>query len=189
MTDSNNGPVRFRGREYANLAAMPPDERREYERLAELYTDADGNGVPDVLEPRMRYVSAKPPAMRRVLGCFSGCAFSGLLGMLLLVAAIYGGVVWLFRSSESYDIAFARLRASPEVVAVFGEPIEPGWWVLGQISSGGGMSRVSYQMPISGPLQSGTVSVSGSGGDGEWALSVRVSYERDGKRHTINLSR
>ncbi|MBW8840141.1 MAG: hypothetical protein JF602_09895 [Gemmatimonadetes bacterium] len=41
----------FNGKEYAGLEEMPEDVRKEFgARLAQLAADADGSGVPDVLE-------------------------------------------------------------------------------------------------------------------------------------------
>jgi hypothetical protein len=41
----------FNGKEYAGLEEMPDDVRKEFgARLAQLAADADGSGVPDVLE-------------------------------------------------------------------------------------------------------------------------------------------
>jgi len=40
----------FNGRVYRSVSEMPPDERQLYERLEKLITDADRDGVPDILQ-------------------------------------------------------------------------------------------------------------------------------------------
>jgi len=40
----------FNGRVYQSVSEMPPDERQFYERLEKLVTDADRDGVPDILQ-------------------------------------------------------------------------------------------------------------------------------------------
>ncbi|MBL7161375.1 MAG: hypothetical protein ISS57_02130 [Anaerolineales bacterium] len=40
----------FNGRVYRSVSEMPPDERQLYERLEKLVTDADRDGVPDILQ-------------------------------------------------------------------------------------------------------------------------------------------
>jgi hypothetical protein len=42
--------ILFNGREYTSPAEMPPDVRGAYDRAMALLADADGNGVPDLLE-------------------------------------------------------------------------------------------------------------------------------------------
>jgi hypothetical protein len=43
--------ITFNGREYDGVEAMPADVRRQYQQLlGALGEDADGNGIPDVLE-------------------------------------------------------------------------------------------------------------------------------------------
>lgn len=38
------------GREYPSVEAMPPDVRRAYEQSLAHFVDADGNGIPDIVE-------------------------------------------------------------------------------------------------------------------------------------------
>jgi hypothetical protein len=42
--------ITFNGRQYDSVEQMPPDARREYERVMQMLADRDGNGIPDILE-------------------------------------------------------------------------------------------------------------------------------------------
>lgn len=43
----------FNGRTYNNLEEMPPNERKAYEQMMNIFMDANGNGIPDFLEGDM----------------------------------------------------------------------------------------------------------------------------------------
>ena len=42
--------ITVNGREHQRVDEMPPEVRRQYERAMSMLADADGNGVPDILE-------------------------------------------------------------------------------------------------------------------------------------------
>ncbi|HEY7089159.1 MAG TPA: hypothetical protein VH518_13775 [Tepidisphaeraceae bacterium] len=42
--------ITINGVEYSSVQQMPPDARREYDRVMALLADKNGNGVPDLLE-------------------------------------------------------------------------------------------------------------------------------------------
>ena len=42
--------IYFNGQKYDGIGAMPPDIRRNYERVTQLLADTNGNGKPDILE-------------------------------------------------------------------------------------------------------------------------------------------
>lgn len=50
--------IMFNGQEYENVAAMPPEVRRLYESMTNVFADKDGNGVPDILEGGMGNVQS-----------------------------------------------------------------------------------------------------------------------------------
>lgn len=43
----------FNGKTYNSLEEMPPNERRAYEQMMNIFVDANGNGIPDFLEGDM----------------------------------------------------------------------------------------------------------------------------------------
>src|SRR5687768_6290156 len=62
----------------------------------------------------------------------------GCLTVLLLLAASVAAIAFfvfnLIRRTDVYKDALARASTHPEVVERLGSPIEPKWWLLGNIS-------------------------------------------------------
>lgn len=115
-----------------------------------------------------------------------------LLGALLL--ALFAGVVLLFmsalfgmiKSSDAYQQALQKARANPAVVQALGEPIEEGWFTMGNISVNGPSGEANLQIPISGPKGEGDIYLEATKSAGQWnysTLLVRV----DGSDRSIDL--
>ena len=115
---------------------------------------------------------------------------SGCLGCLLLpagcVAAIGFLVFGLFRTSDVYTEALERAREDLRVVEALGEPIEPGWWMMGSINISGPSGDADFSLPLSGPDGSGTLYVVAEKSAGEWAFETLL-VEIDGTGERIDL--
>lgn len=100
---------------------------------------------------------------------------TGCLGLIILAAALAAGVFFFVvsavKSSDVYRRALERAKADPAVVAELGEPISDGWLVRGTVETSGRYGHAKFQIPISGPKNSGTVYAD--------ALKVRDLYEND----------
>lgn len=87
----------------------------------------------------------------------------GCLGLILVVVAIIGGIVFFamsaIKSSDVYKGALERARANPAAVEALGEPIKDGWLVQGNINFSGASGTANLQIPVSGPKKSGTLLV------------------------------
>lgn len=101
--------------------------------------------------------------------------------LLGLFAAFVGGILALvfgaLRSAEPYRHALERAQHDPAVVAALGEPIQPGWFVQGSISSNGGRGNADLAIPLDGPRGDGTLYVVAEKRAGEWryeTLAVNV---------------
>ena len=103
---------------------------------------------------------------------------AGCLTMLLLaVGGVVAVVVFIFglmKSSDAYTGAVARAKAHPAVVAALGSPIEPGFFVTGNINISGGSGHANLAVPISGPKGSATLYVTASKAQGQWTFSALV---------------
>jgi len=102
---------------------------------------------------------------------------TGCLGLLLLgaaiVACVFFFVISAVKSSEVYQYALEKARSNQTVVAHMGEPIKDGWFVQGSVETNNGNSHAKFQIPISGPKESGTIYVEAfksrnDSGGGEW---------------------
>ncbi len=96
----------------------------------------------------------------------------GCLGLLLGAAALVGGIVFVamsaVRSSEVYQGALKVAQTHPAAVEKLGEPIKDGWLVQGNINFEGGSGNANFDVPVSGPKNSGTLRVSAVNPGGAW---------------------
>jgi hypothetical protein len=109
---------------------------------------------------------------------------------LVLLAAFVGGVlalvVGVFRSSDVYQEALARVRAHPEVVAYLGQPVEPGFLPSGSINISGSGGDARLEIPVSGPKGSGTIYLEAKREAGEWQYS-RLLFVGSGGQPRIDM--
>ena len=114
----------------------------------------------------------------------------GVLGGLICIAAftftIVLAVLALFKSSDVYAEAVHRARSSPGVVRELGEPIEPGWWVIGNINITGSSGTADFATPISGPSGRGTLYAEARKKAGRWTFGI-LEVAVDGKADRIEL--
>ena len=96
----------------------------------------------------------------------------GCLGVLVvcggIAAVVYGVVRTSFRSSEPYQVAVARAKANPEVLAALGSPIEEGALPSGSIKVSGASGSADLTIPLHGPNGKATVYVQAEKFAGKW---------------------
>lgn len=100
-----------------------------------------------------------------------GCLVPIVLGsgiVILVVTLIFGAL----KSSDPYTHALARARASDEVKAVLGEPIQPGFWVSGNFNVNGSSGNADFSIPLSGPKGSATLYVTATKAAGRWQFTT-----------------
>jgi hypothetical protein len=114
------------------------------------------------------------------------------LGLLLLAFLIaIGGTILVFvimasfRSSDVYKEALARASASTQVHERMGEPIQPGWFVSGQLNASGGTGTANLAIPIAGPRSKGLIRAVASK-SGAWRFSC-LRVEIRGQPGIIDL--
>jgi hypothetical protein len=71
-----------------------------------------------------------------------------------------------------------RAREHPQVTEALGTPIEPGWYVGGEISSqvnvSGSSGEANLQIPISGPKGEANLYVEAEKAAGRWTYSTLI---------------
>lgn len=105
-----------------------------------------------------------------------------VLGLSLVGGAMFGifsMVRGQMTSHPAYVESMARARANPQVVAALGQPIEAGWFVMGNVSTNNGRGHAFLEIPLTGPKQQAKLSVAarnqGEGSGWEYAnMTVRL---------------
>jgi hypothetical protein len=128
--------------------------------------------------------------IKRLIGAVGGLTVVTLVIFCVVFVACFGGIFVLvtgqLKSSEPYQLALEKAQSNPEVVEALGEPIEPGFWVLGTISTGGISGEADLQFPISGPKNRGMIYITARRENAVWrfyTLAVHV----DGQDELIDL--
>jgi hypothetical protein len=105
-----------------------------------------------------------------------------LLGVLLLglfLAAILMIVAGAMRSSDVYKESLARAQASPQVAALVGTPVEPGFFTTGSINVENRTGDADLHIPIHGPKGEATIDVVARKRDGKWIYDTMRVGEVD----------
>lgn len=103
--------------------------------------------------------------------------------IILIIVAINAGRSAL-RESPIYTEALNLLNTNSEALQYLGEPVEPGS-VSGMISAGEGVVEGELEIPVSGPLNKGTVYAEAGGTTDGWNFTLLELEKNDGSR--INL--
>ncbi len=115
---------------------------------------------------------------------------AGCLGLLIVAVAwgvIIGGMVLAgMKTSDVYTDGVAAAVSHPEAIAVLGEPIEPGWWLMGSINVNGPSGNADIALPVSGPEGSGKLYVIGNKRAGQWTLEL-LELAIEGRGDRIDL--
>jgi len=109
------------------------------------------------------------------------------LVVLIGIGAFFGMFYGFMKASGAYQGALARAQAAPEVTAVLGEPIEPGFLTTGSINLSGPSGHAELSIPIGGPKGKARIYLNANKRLGEWHLDrMYVQVAATGER--IDLS-
>ena len=111
-----------------------------------------------------------------------------MLASIAFVAGVFYFVFHLIKSSEVYQEGLHRAQQNAEVQAALGTPIEPGWWVMGNVNlnDDGGHANIHY--PIEGPKGKAEVHVIASRSRSQWVYDT-ITVEPDATHRKIDLTR
>lgn len=107
---------------------------------------------------------------------FSLTLFVGVI--LLVVSGIFG----LMKSSDVYQTALRRARSSPDAIAAFGTPIEPSWWLTGEMKTSDTTGHAAVRFGLSGPKGEGDLSLVADKRGDAWTFSTLAIDTDAGKR-------
>ena len=129
-------------------------------------------------------VNISPPRTRRS----TFVVLLSVIGFIVICVAGLGVFTQLiFRATGTFDLAMQQAQANPEVTRVFGQPLQPGLFIFGSVETSGNSGHANYDIPIFGPLRSGTLHVSGSLTRDGWNLDLAADYQQDGKEMSIDI--
>jgi len=113
----------------------------------------------------------------------------GCLTLLFLMALFGLGVFTLvnttFHHSDVYKQAMARAQENAQVRAQIGDPIAPGWMIVGELKINGSTGYANFSIPISGTRGKGHIRVVATK-NGVWRFSFLQVYV-DGQQQCIDL--
>ena len=103
---------------------------------------------------------------------------TGCITILVLIAlfgaTIFLGVSAAMKSSDAYQIAVAKAKADPRVIAALGTPIKEGMFTSGTTNVSGGSGQADLSIPLSGPKAKGTLYAVATKSAGAWTYSKLV---------------
>lgn len=120
---------------------------------------------------------AGQPAPKKSSGCLKvfliGCSVLIVLG----VAAILAIVLFVFgviKKTPVYRDALEKVRSDQRVIAALGQPINPGFWVTGNVDVNNQKGTANFEFPVNGPKGSAKVRVAASTDGKDWEYSELV---------------
>lgn len=122
---------------------------------------------------------------------FVGCGCLGLIALMIAgVAILFFGIMGVIKKSDAYSDTLALVQSHPEAIAALGEPIEPGFMLMGNISIENGEGAADLTIPVSGPRGSGTMRVVAdkSSGSSSWNYTTRELRLDGGDAAVIQLT-
>ena len=92
----------------------------------------------------------------------------------IVIGPITLGVFHLMKSSDIYQLALHEVKANDEAKKILGEPIEPGWYVTGNIRLNEQEGAAQLSIPVAGTLQEGTLQLDAIKKDGQWTFNSLI---------------
>jgi hypothetical protein len=125
------------------------------------------------------------------LGCIGlGGCLSAVVGALVIVGFVAGILYLIFgamKSSPVYSRALQAAQADLRVTQALGEPIQPGWYVIGSIEEQGISGDATMTIPITGSRKGGTLYASARKQNGVWVFYT-LAVQVDGADTIIPLN-
>lgn len=113
-------------------------------------------------------------------------AISGLVLIFVFLPSIFFFVTGIMKNSEAYELSFAELKNNTEVIQMLGNPIDSGFFVTGQIRTGGGSGNAEISYSISGPNGEATAYVYAVKEMGKWKL-LQLIVHSESLQQRINI--
>jgi hypothetical protein len=102
----------------------------------------------------------------------------------IFATILFFGISGLFKGSQPYLTALARMDANPAAMSALGEPVHGGF-PRGSMNTVNGEGAATLQIPVTGSRKSGTLYVEGTSTDGQWRYQ-RLELVVDGQDIDLN---
>ena len=109
------------------------------------------------------------PWLWAAIGC--GVLFVGSIAFLAFIVFV---VFASIRSASPYKDGVARAKADSRVIESLGAPVEPRWFVSGNINTSGRSGSADIDIPLKGSKQHGSLHVVGTKEGGRWTYSRMI---------------
>ncbi len=180
----------FKGVVYDRAEDMPADIRAAYEEKVRILPDRDSNGIPDLFEsqePADAPPAAEAPASanqpsktelkvaQESMKIFRWIPWiiGGVMATILACTALIFFVIFSsMKSSQAYVRGIQAARSSATVQEVLGTPLQEGFFVSGSVSDSGATGSARLNIPLSGPRQSGTLTIVAFKQESTWRLDT-----------------
>lgn len=101
---------------------------------------------------------------------------SGLILVLVVLPALFFVITGSMKHSDAFNMSLGELQNNPEIIALIGQPIEPGFLVTGSISSGTGSGKALLNYSIKGPKGEAEVQVAAIKEIDGWHIKELLVY-------------
>jgi hypothetical protein len=138
--------------------------------------------LPTTLEHRAAELAPKTRWRRRLL-----LGLGAIIAIAAFVAALLAFIEHEIRSSDVYQMSLTRAQRSTDVAGIVGLPVNPGWFVTGEITeSTNGGGRATLAIPLSGPRGGGTLHVQAQRQGGNWRLYA-LQFVSEDRNSSVDL--
>lgn len=111
-------------------------------------------------------------------------AWAGLIFVFVVIPGCLGFVGSALKNNDAYRLSLAAVQDNPEVLAELGQPLKPGFFVMGSINMYGPDGRAALQYSVRGSKGEGDVSVYAERRARQWKLR-QVSVETPARRIVV----
>ena len=125
---------------------------------------------------------------KKVQRIWAYCGLGIFIIMIAMIPIIFFSVFAIMKSSGAYQMALEKVTSHQKVVALLGEPIEPGFFVSGSVNTSGPSGQANLSFSISGPHGDAKVYVFANKETGEWKI-LRLAVVSEEKKMRIWLIR
>ncbi len=113
----------------------------------------------------------------------------GVIGVALSIALLVGLfflISALIKNSDAYQLAYSKLQANPEAMAVLAPPVKTGM-VQGSIRTSGPSGKADISFSVEGQKANGVVYLDAIKDMGQWKAN-RIELEIEGRPGRIDLN-
>lgn len=111
---------------------------------------------------------------------------SGLILVLVVLPALFFVITGSMKHSDAFNMSLGELQNNPEIIALIGQPIEPGFLVTGSISSGTGSGKALLNYSIKGPKGEAEVQVAAIKEIDGWHIKELLVYS-EGQENLLTI--